>query len=283
MIENVIVALYRTLLLREPSGTEIARWSRASANGTIDIEGLLRAFLVSDEFRQNISSFTAAYQAPTKQLLVNDHSQFGELSLLLRGIVNAAAAHRIVVDVGARGRERSNSYDLLHDFGWKGLLVEANRDLIPAIGSEFAGLDMTLVNVAASDYNGTACFAIGVNDDVSSLNAASAQNWGDIRGYVEVEVRLLGELLNEHAVPVDFDLLSLDIEGEDAKVLNHLIANTLYRPHWIIIELNSASDGAPLTSFGLSPAVAEAYTLHARTVANLILARRAPVPMRSQA
>ena len=50
------------------------------------------------------------------------------------------------------------------------------------------------------------------------------------RGTVEVEVRRLHDILDEHDIPLVFDLLSLDIEGEDFKVLNDLIANSPIGP-----------------------------------------------------
>ncbi len=54
----------------------------------------------------------------------SDHSQFGELSLFL---THAGRKRRgFVVDAGAHGRERSNSWDLLSQFRWRGLLIEAN-------------------------------------------------------------------------------------------------------------------------------------------------------------
>jgi hypothetical protein len=57
-----------------------------------------------------------------------------KVGLLIRAMVNDAAAHRIVAYIGARGRERSNSFDLLRHFGWKGLPIEANPAPIEDIG-----------------------------------------------------------------------------------------------------------------------------------------------------
>ena len=92
-----------------------------------------------------------------------------------------AQTNKIIVDVGARGRERSNSFDLLRHFGWRGLLIEANPSLLESIRADFAGTDFFLEFCAVSDYEGRAEFYFGVNDDVSSLSQHAAEGWGDIR------------------------------------------------------------------------------------------------------
>ncbi len=234
------------------------------AAGTSSLADILREVLGSDEYHASTPR-----QDPAK--LLNDQTQFGELEILLQLWVNTNARHRIVVDVGARGRERSNSYDLMRSFGWRGVLYEANPNLIEPIRAEFEGLDYELIQAAVSDYNGEAVFHLGVNDDVSSLNPEAASGWGPITGAVAVEVRRLGESLQALRIPADFDLISIDIEGEDIKVLNDLVGNFDYRPRWVIIEASHDFTVKALTDLPLSEAVRQSYTLVGQTVANLIL------------
>ncbi len=54
-----------------------------------------------------------------------------------------------------------------------------------------------------------------------------------------MDVRRLHQLLEARGIPRDFDLLSLDIEGEDVRVLNDLIGGSAYRPRWVIIEASA--------------------------------------------
>lgn len=183
-------------------------------------------------------------------------------------------SHR--VDVGAGGRERSNSYDLMRHFGWRGLLVEANPALLGSIEADFAGLDMRLVSCAVSNYEGRATFTLGANDDVSSLDPAAAAGWGDTTGSVEVDVRRLPSLLSEQAIPFDFDLLSLDVEGEDIRVLNDLVDTSAYRPRWVIIEASHDFKVRTLEDAPFSLGVRRGYRVHTATSANLILARACP-------
>ncbi len=116
------------------------------------------------------------------------------------------------------------------------MLVEANPRLISTIEKDFSGTDSRIVNAAVSDHDGQATLFIGVNDDVSSIRKEQAASWGDVQGSVSVPLRRLGSILRENTIPADFDVLSLDIEGEDFNVFNDLIGNTTYRPAYVIIE-----------------------------------------------
>lgn len=171
----------------------------------------------------------------------------------------------------ARGKERSNSYDLLSQFGWRGILIEANPALIPSIKVAFANLDAQVIQCAISDYSGMAILHLGVNDDVSSLQPDYAAGWGQIQGKQEVAVRRLGDLLLEQNIPLDFDLLSLDIEGEDIKVLNDTIGTFHYRPRWIIIEASFDFSTTSLSQQPFSPLVRGLYKIVEQTRANLVL------------
>jgi len=281
--DELIRALYRTLLLREPDEAGLRHHLRLFESHA-DFDAAIRAFLRSREFSQNHHRFQQRFVDPNvdpdRDQLIRDQSQFGEVGLLIRAMVNDAAAHQIVVDVGARGRERSNSFDLLRHFGWRGLLIEANPELIEGIEREFAGLDVTILNVAVSDYSGEGTLHLGVNDDVSAITEETARAWGETRGQVAVRIERLGDLLRRHDIPVDFDLLSLDIEGEDIRVFNDVLGAG-YRPRWVIIE--AAFDGAirSLDDLPLSAATRETYRIVARTRPNLILAMNPVICSRS--
>lgn len=271
--QSLVAAVYRALLLREPDEAGLADWSRLLASGDLDLEAMLRRTLAGEEFAERSADFMMTYVAPGRSRLTNDVSQFGETWMLLREMVNTAAAHRIVVDVGARGRDRSNSYDLLRHCGWKGLLVEANPALIDDITREFAGLDITLVNRAVSDYSGEATFFLGANDDVSSLNQHDAAGWGDIKGQVTVKVERLPVLLEANEIPRDFDMLSIDAEGEDVRILNDTVLAG-WLPRWVIIEASDDFKVRSLRDLPLLPAVVERYRVAMQTKANLILRSR---------
>jgi FkbM family methyltransferase len=272
---EVVTALYRRLLLREPDSAGLQDKVDRLDAGAVDIAGVIDEALSSPEFARGLPAFISRNVAHDAVRFTNDVSQHGEVFEILRLMLNQAEADRWVVDVGARGLERSNSYDLMRHFGWRGLLVEANPRLIAAIERDFAGLDVRVVNCAVADREGSGLLTLGINDDVSSLNSQAAAGWGPTRGEVEVEMRRLASILKEHGVPEVFSLLSLDIEGEDVAVLNDLIDNSPFRPRWVIIEASFDFAIRSLEDGPFSPAVRAAYELRWQNAANLILGRRA--------
>lgn len=264
--------LYRALLDREPDIGAAEKTQRLE-DGRSTLEDIVREIVGSEEYSSRLGTVAKAPCLAEPTTFTNDQTQFGELEILLKLWVNSAAKQRVVVDVGARGRERSNSYDLMRTFGWRGILFEANPHLIPSINTAFAGLDYDLVQCAVSDYAGEAVFHLGINDDVSSLNAEAAGGWGPVSGAIAVDVQRLAPALEKRGVATDFDLLSIDIEGEDIKVLNDLIDNSAYRPGWVVIEASYDFTTTSLDDLPFSATVRETYALVGQTVANLILQR----------
>ena len=269
--EAAVQALYRALLSRDADAAGLAdKAARLAADGAA-LETVVLEVVGSQEFLDRMPEFLHRRGASERAPFTNDMSQHGEVWALLRAWVQDSAAAGFVVDAGARGRERSNSFDLLRELGWRGLLIEANTNLIPQIRQDFAGLDITLVNCAVSDFEGEATFTLGANDDVSSLDAATAGGWGPVKGEITVEVRRLPSLLLENNVPERFDLLSLDIEGHDIRVLNDLVGSSWHRPTWVVIEASDDFRVRSLEDAPFSPEVKATYHLRAQTKSNLIL------------
>jgi FkbM family methyltransferase len=205
---------------------------------------------------------------------IADHSQNGEFLELLKLIVARGAPGKDIVDVGANGRERSNSYDLMLLFGWRGLLIEANPALADQIRADFSGVNYSLVICAVSNFEGAASLSLGINSDISSLTPQLTEAWGPISGAIEVPVRRLHDILDEQAIPEEFEILSLDIEGHDARVLNDLHKNSLYRPRWVILEGSFNFAVKDPAKIGVEQSVLEDYELAGQTAANLILRHR---------
>lgn len=273
-IEEAVTALYRILLLRDPDPAGLKAYARLLLSGQATLPDLVEKICRSDEFSTKIGRFTARYGRADATHFTNDSSQYGETALLLREIINCSSRHRRVVEVGVLGQNGSNSYDLLRWFGWKGLLIEANPRLVATIRKEFAGLDIELVNCAVSNFTGTAKLYLGVNDGVSSLQRQAAAGWGPVQGEVEVPVRRLADILAEHSVPPDFDVLSLDIEGEDIKVMNDLLENSPFRPRWIIVEASYNFKTKSLSDLPVARSIVDEYEIFGQTAANLLLTRR---------
>ena len=267
----MVQALYRSLLAREADPVGLADKAARMASGEADLNNIVAELAGSQEYLDRLPELLHRRGLSGARPFTNDVSQHGEVWIVLQTWVRDTATPGFVVDIGARGRERSNSFDMLREFGWSGLLVEANTRLIPEIERDFSGLDVKIVNCAVSDYDGRASFTLGVNDDVSSLDASAATGWGPSQGEITVDVRRLPSLLVEHGVPERFDMLSIDIEGHDIRVLNDLVASSWHRPTWIIIEASDSFRVQSLDDAPFSAEVKAAYRLRAQTKANLIL------------
>jgi len=167
-------------------------------------------------------------------------SQFGESGMLDTLFRIFPPQNKMLVDVGACGKELSNSWDLLAK-GWKGLLIDADPERIPIIKSDFAGLNATIIHSGVSDKMEELDFHIHNVMGHSSFLA----DWytpTDTGNTIKIQCRTLLDILVEHKTPLNFDLLTIDIEGMDYKVLSALFKYSNYRPNIIIAECTSFSN-----------------------------------------
>ncbi len=135
----------------------------------------------------------------------NVHSQFGEDGIIAAIFLFLGEGSRTCVEFGAwDGRHLSNTAHLL-DQGWRGLLIEGNPDRFRDLERAYAD------NPRVTKMNRF------VDLDPNAKNA-------------------LGNLLAEADFPACFDLLSIDIDGNDYHVWKTL-ANA-YAPRVIVIEFN---------------------------------------------
>ena len=273
--DSLVKIAYQLILLRDPDPVGAPLAAANLLSHRLDLKSLFEDLLRSQEFAASQAKFLHAYVRPEWRQALIDHSQNGEFKLILSFLMKHGARHQIIVDVGARGRERSNSYDLLRHFSWRGLLVEANPSLYDSIRDEFAGTDMVREESAVSDYEGEAELFFGINEDISSLGQVAVAGWGDVKGHTTVRVHRLAAILEKYAMPADFDVLSLDIEGEDIKVFNDLIVHPPFRPRLAVIEVGDAADVSELVARGFAPEVQAAYAILTSCGPNLFLQSRA--------
>ncbi len=259
---EIVRALYIGALGREPDPKGLVFFTEKLQADPSILPVIARQFFGSEE-RASLTSKNIA-----------DHSQYGEFKYFLRHFLRSGQRHGVIVDVGARGKRGSNSFDLASAFGWKALLIEANPALWDDIEGEFAGLDFKLIKCAVSIREAVLPFYIGVNDDVSSLDQESAAKWGAIRSEISVQARRLSSILEENNIPYDFDILSLDIEGLDVPVLNDLVCTMSYRPELISIETSLDFAWEYPKDTGVNEIVEREYELVFQTTANMVLARK---------
>jgi hypothetical protein len=181
----------------------------------------------------------------------NVTSQFGEDGILRELFQRIGTVHQIAVEFGAwDGYLSSNTWDLWHNQGWKAYLFEANAQ-------KFETLQRN-----CSPYPGVVAEKRFIRIEGSDA---------------------LDSVLTKHAVPKDFDLLSIDIDGDDFYILKNL---TRFRPRVIVIEYNQTvplgidlvqlEGGCMGASAGSMVKLAESlnYGLVAATISNLIFVDR---------
>jgi len=102
------------------------------------------------------------------------------------------------------GRRYSNTYQLIVERGWSAVLIEADA-------KKFKDLERTFLN----------------NEKITLLNR-----------FVEFSGNgLLDKLLSRTSIPIDFDLLSIDIDGNDFHIWKSI---EHYHPKVVIIEYNQS-------------------------------------------
>ena len=142
------------------------------------------------------------------------------------------------VDVGAySGIKLSNTY-FFELLGWTGICIEPHAKLFPLLQKNRP--KSICVNVAIWDKD----------LDAIPFYATEFGSWSVVRErdnvplprnrekYVDVQqipAKKLDTILEEHGAPVNFEILSVDVEGTEWHILNGFNIDQ-YRPRFIIIE-----------------------------------------------
>lgn len=261
----MVTDLYRRLLNREPDEVGLRSWSEiARTEGTA---AMVEKFVMSEECRRILS---IGRNLGGRWSL----SQYGEVEFLLAHMSSLVAASKTIVDVGASGIDISNSVDMIASLGWRGILIEANPAVASQLTTSVAGMNATVVNCAVAPTDGEATFYLGSNDHLSSLKRENTEWWGDVRGEITVTTRRLAAILEEHGVPHQFAVLSLDIEGVDFEVMNDLVSTSPYRPQWIIIEWGPGRYEATLNDPKVCAVIRDEYVNIGGTHSNVFLQHR---------
>lgn len=141
---------------------------------------------------------------PLKEYQNNVTSQYGEDGVISRIFeIIPKEGERWCVEFGAwDGKYMSNTYDLITNHGWHGVLIEGNAGKMPDLKATYGGNDKAHLINALVHFEGSST---------------------------------LDNILKTTPIPEEFDLLSIDIDGNDYHIWNSL---DKYRPGVIVIEFN---------------------------------------------
>lgn len=129
-------------------------------------------------------------------------SQNGEDGVILKIFEIIGARNKWCMEFGAwDGVHFSNTYNLIKNLGWTGVLVEANSSRCRQIHENLAGCSISVINkfVGFTDENSIDCY------------------------------------LGQTECPEDIDFISIDIDGCDYHVWDSM---TRFRPRVVLIEFN---------------------------------------------
>lgn len=180
----------------------------------------------------------------------NVTSQFGEDGILEEILNRIGVRENYCVEFGAwDGKHLSNTWNLWHEKGWSALLIEGEADRVNALEKSLKQYPKV------RPY----CAFVGLE--------------GDNR---------LDVILKRNNVPQEFDVLSIDVDGDDYHIFKSIED---FRPRVILVEYNPTIPphieliAAPGNYFGASAlsilklAKTKNYSLAACTTTNLILVR----------
>lgn len=174
------------------------------------------------------------------------YSQFGEDIEVLNFFQNKNSGY--YVEIGANDGLRGSNTVLLEQNGWKGLLIEANPDLI-SIAAQLRP-NSTIINCAvlASKNIGTIDFyqvkgspphldGLSTIMDTENFIPRIISYGGEIKK-IRVPATTLNDLLVHYKAPSSFEFLSIDVEGAELEVLKGFSIDR-FTPRIILIEDNS--------------------------------------------
>jgi FkbM family methyltransferase len=149
----------------------------------------------------------------------------------------------VFVEVGGFDGETYSNTSFLADQGWLGLYIEPIEAYCAQIKARHATNRVTVEALAVTDRAGTA--ELNTMGPLTTLNAATLEAyklipWAQASACESAKVLVvtatLGTVLERNAIPHDFDLMVIDVEGGEEAIVESLLLSR-WRPRVLIVEL----------------------------------------------
>ena len=160
------------------------------------------------------------------------------------------------IEVGAFNGINWSATHALAILGWGGLLFEPQVDRYNDCRRLYTGNPKVIVeNCAILDYNGKTKLYLGGSLSTTSeerVNVYQDVWWAkssrlDLGRFVEVSCYTLDYMLNKHSIPEGFEMLVIDVEGAESKVLNSISLDK-WRPQLMMIETHEDNEDERLSA-----------------------------------
>lgn len=176
----------------------------------------------------------------------SSYSQFGEDIQILDFYHRKNFGY--YVEIGANDGISNSNTALLEENGWKGLLVEANPDLISACRQSRPNSIVVNYAVVAPENRGNINFykVIGGPSNLNGLSTTVVSEefisriceYGGKVENISVNTNTLDDIFINNNVPFGFEFLSIDIEGGELEALKGFSIER-FKPRIIVVEDNS--------------------------------------------
>lgn len=160
------------------------------------------------------------------------------------------------VEVGAFNGFNWSATHPLALLGWGGLLFEPQKDKYNDCKQLYADNPRIAVeNCAILNYHGKTNLYIGGSLSTTSEERVEVYQsvwWAkssrlDLERFVEVPVFTLNYMLNKHSIPIGFEVLVVDVEGAERRVLDGLSLDR-WQPQLMMIETHEESEDERLSA-----------------------------------
>jgi FkbM family methyltransferase len=198
------------------------------------------------ELEEKLNKFEAALQLnldAEKSIFEKEtYSQSGEDSILcyLLHVLGIPFESVTYVDLGANHAKEMNNTYFFYKMGGRGVLVEANPQLIPEL-KFYRNQDIVLNRCIAAETGNFVDFYILSGDGLSTLRHETAKKYMEINpglkimDQVQVETISYNDLVEQYLGHPP-TILSIDIEGNELEILRSIDFEK-YRPKFIVAEM----------------------------------------------
>lgn len=150
----------------------------------------------------------------------------------------------LFVEIGVGdGVHLSNTLTLERDFGWQGLLIEANPFFWPEIERNRPTAQLAKLAVLGKARGPLVFHHVPSFPEISALEDFAAGDHHNRSDFDAVSVDSAGivDVLEAHAIPRTVDYVSIDVEGPEIEILSAML-DAGYRPRIFTIEHNRVAD-----------------------------------------
>ncbi len=156
-----------------------------------------------------------AFLSPTKSLV--SYSQYAE-DIIIYNLLKSLKKNKngIFVDVGSHHPRRGSNTYFFYKLGWRGLLIDLEKDKVLAAKLSRPRDKVILAAVSSEkkkvDIYSQKYFSTNTTIRKDTIDSSYKKT-------STVITKTLQEILQENKIPKNFEILSIDVEGEDLDVL----------------------------------------------------------------